>query len=70
MLDFNKFTNYSQEILSSASAVMNKYKNPEMQPAHILLAMYQDDGIIRDYFNELKLLNQGFADSVMKKISS
>src|SRR5574344_212032 len=70
MLDFNKFTNYSQEILATSSAIMNKYKNPEMQPPHILLAMYQDDGIIRDYFNELKLLNQDFANRLMKEISS
>jgi len=39
MVDFNKFTNYSQEILSSAGAIMNEYKNSELQPEHIMLAM-------------------------------
>ena len=39
MADFNKFTNYSQEILNSAGAVMNEYKNSELQPEHVMLAM-------------------------------
>jgi ATP-dependent Clp protease ATP-binding subunit ClpB len=65
MPNFEKFTNYSQEILSSAGAVMNEYKNTEMQPEHIMLAMIKDDGIIRDYLNELKLLNQGFVTKIV-----
>lgn len=70
MPDFNKFTNYSQEILNSAGAVMNEYKNSELQPEHILLAMIKDNGIIKDYLTELKLLNQGFINKVMSVIKS
>ena len=55
-MDFNKFTNYSQEILNSASAVMNEYRNSQLEPEHVMLAIIKDNGIIRDYLTELKLL--------------
>lgn len=70
MADFNKFTNYSQEILSSASALMNEYKNSELKPEHIMLAMIKDDGIIKDYLTELKLLNQNFINRVVSAVKS
>ena len=70
MLDFDKFTNYSQEILSSASALMNSYQNSQMEPEHIMLAMIKDDGIIKDYLSELKLLNQNFINKIVSKIES
>ncbi len=70
MLDFDKFTNYSQEIISSANALMGSYKNPQMEPEHIMLAMIKDNGIIKDYLTELKLLNQGFVNKIVSKIES
>ena len=70
MLDFDKFTNYSQEIISSANALMGSYKNPQMEPEHIMLAMIKDNGIIKDYLTELKLLNQGFINKIISKIES
>ena len=70
MVDFNKFTNYSQEILSASSALMNEYKNSELQPEHIMLAMIKDSGIIKDYLTELKLLNQGFINKVVGTVKS
>lgn len=69
-MDFEKFTNYSQEILNSAGAVMNEYKNSELQPEHIMLAMIKDNGIIKDYLTELKLLNQGFINKVVGVVKS
>ena len=70
MTDINRFTNYSQEILSSANALVNSYKNTEMKPEHIMLAMINDNGIIKDYLTELKLLNQSFIDKIMASIKS
>ena len=70
MVDFNKLTNYSREILSAASAVMNSHKNSELQPEHIMLAMIQDNGIIRDYLTELKLLNQNFVTKIASAVAS
>lgn len=70
MADFNKFTNYTQEILSSASAIMNEHKNSELQPEHIMLAMIKDNGISKDYLEELKLLNQNFINKIIGTIKS
>lgn len=68
-MDFNKFTNYSQEILASAQNIMSSYKNFEMQPEHVLMAMIKDvEGVAGDYFKELKLLNQDFIDKVVRAI--
>ena len=68
MADFNKFTNYSQEIIASASAIMSEHKNSELQPEHIMLAMIKDNGIIKDYLNELKLLNQAFINKIVSVV--
>ena len=70
MADFNKFTNYSQEVLNSAGACMNEYKNTELQPEHVMLAMIKDDGIIKDYLTELKLLNQSFINKIVGAVKS
>ena len=66
MINFDNLTNYSQEIISSASALMNAKHNTQIEPEHIMMAMIQDNGISRDYLNELKLLNQNFINSVTK----
>jgi len=69
MINFDKLTNYSQEIISSASALMNSKHNTQIEPEHIMLAMIQDNGISRDYLTELKLLNQNFINAVTKAVS-
>ncbi len=70
MVDINRFTNYSQELLSSANALVNSNKNTEMQPEHIMLAMIKDNGIVKDYLTELKLLTQSFIDRVVAAVKS
>ncbi len=70
MLDFDKFTNYSQEILSSASNLQVAHKNSQLEPEHILLAMVKDKGIIKDYLEELKLLNQNFINKVVEAVEN
>jgi len=70
MADFNKFTNYSQEIIASASAIMSEHKNSELQPEHIMLAMIKDNGIIKDYLTELKLLNQSFINKIVSVVNA
>lgn len=69
MNNFNKFTNYSQEILAAAQNISTSYKNFEMQPEHILMAMIKDvDGVSGDYLKELNVLNQDFIDKVVAAI--
>ena len=70
MLNLEKFTNLSNEIISSALNFAAQYKNSEVQPEHILLACVKDDGAARDYMEELKLLNQSFLNDLMSAIKS
>lgn len=69
MQNFNKFTNYSQEILASAQNIMSAHKNFELQPEHILMAMIKDvEGVSGDYLKELGVLKQDFIDKVARAI--
>lgn len=69
MANFNRFTNYSQEILASSQSIMSSYKNFEMQPEHVLMAMIKDvDGVSGDYLKELGVLKQEFINLVVKAI--
>ena len=70
MINFEKFTNYSQEIIFSANTKKDFYKNAEVQPEHIMLAMIEDKGICKDYLEELHLLNQHFINEVVAKIKT
>ncbi len=70
MLDFDKFTNYSQEIISSASNLMSSHKNSQLEPEHIMLAMIKDNGIIKDYLTELRLLNPNFINKIITRIEN
>lgn len=69
-MDFNKFTNYSQEILNSAGALMSEYKNSQLEPEHIMLAMIKDNGIIRDYLTELNLINENFVSKIVSAVKN
>ncbi|MDR1167735.1 MAG: ATP-dependent chaperone ClpB [Heliobacteriaceae bacterium] len=69
-MNFERFTNYSREILSAAAAQMNSRKNSELQPEHIMLAMVKDNGIIKDYLSELNLLNQNFINKIICAIGA
>ena len=68
MINFEKFTNYSQEIIFAANAKKDYYKNSEVQPEHIVMAMIEDKGIAKDYLEELKLLNQNFINQIVSRI--
>ena len=70
MINFEKFTNYSQEIIFAANAKKDFYKNTEVYPEHIIMAMIEDNGIAKDYLEELKLLNQHFINEIVAKINS
>ena len=70
MINFDKFTNYSQEIIYAANAKKDYYKNTEIQPEHIVLAMIEDRGIAKDYLEELKLLNQNFINGIVTNIKN
>ena len=69
MQNFEKFTNYSQEILAASQNITASFKNFEIQPEHILLAMIKDvKGISGDYLSALSLQKQEFIDLLISKI--
>ena len=70
MLNLEKFTNLSNEILASALNFSAQYKNPEVQPEHIVFACIKDDSLAKDYMQELKLLNQNFINEVVGAIKT
>ena len=70
MINFEKFTNYAQEIIFAANTKKDFYKNTEVQPEHIILAMLEDKGIAKDYLEELKLFNQHFINEIVAKIKT
>jgi ATP-dependent Clp protease ATP-binding subunit ClpB len=56
MVDFNKFTDYTKEIIYSAKEIMLENRNSQIEPIHLLLAMANDsEGISKDYFKSLKV---------------
>ena len=56
MIDFNRLTNQAQGIVYAAQQTVLKYKNPQIEPIHVLLAIIEDtEGISKDYVTELHL---------------
>ncbi|MBR3890215.1 ATP-dependent chaperone ClpB [bacterium] len=70
MIDFDKLTNYSRDILAASGNIMQKYNNAQIQPEHFMLAMLEDRGYISNYLKELDVLNEDFKNSVIKSIKT
>ncbi len=71
MIDFNKLTNQTQEIIFSAQQLMANFQNTQLEPAHIVMAMLEDkDGISKDYLKALKLDRPQFVDAVMSELNN
>ncbi len=71
MIDFNRLTDYTKEILYSAQQIMFRYKNSQLEPIHIMLAITEDnDGIAKDYCKELKIDNDNFKHQLVNEVSS
>ena len=71
MIDFNKLTNQSQEIVFAAQQLMSKFQNTQLEPAHIVMAMIEArEGISKDYMEVLKLDRPQFKDAVMSELNN
>ena len=71
MIDFNRLTDYAKEIIYSAQQVMFRYKNSQLEPIHIMLAIAEDnEGIAKDYCKELKIDNDNFKHQLVNEIST
>jgi len=56
MIDFNKFTQQTQNTVMIAQEIMSRYHNNQLDPEHILLAMLED--------------NKGFPNKVFGKLNA
>ena len=71
MIDFNRLTDYTKEIIYSSQQIMYRYKNSQLEPIHIMLAIAEDaEGIAKDYCSELKIDNDNFKHQLVNEISS
>ena len=71
MIDFNRLTDYTKEIIYSAQQVMFRYKNSQLEPVHIMLAIAEDnEGISKDYCKELKIDNDNFKHQIVNEIAT
>ena len=71
MIDFNRLTDYTKEIIYSAQQIMYRYKNSQLEPIHIMLAITEDnEGIAKDYCSELKIDNDNFKHQLVNEIAS
>ena len=71
MIDFNRLTDYTKEIMYSAQQSMYRYNNSQMEPEHLVLAMLEDEkGIANDYFREMRVNVDVLKKQVLERIST
>ena len=70
MIDFDKLTNYSRDILIASGNCMQRFNNAQIQPEHVLLAMIEDNGLISSYLRELGLQTDEFKNNVIDIIKT
>ena len=71
MIDFNRLTDYTKEIMYSAQQSMYRYNNSQMEPEHLVLAMLEDEkGISKDYFMEMRVNTDVLKKQVLERITT
>lgn len=70
MIDFNRLTDYTKEIIYSSQQIMTRYRNSQLEPVHIMLAIAEDtEGTAHDYCRELKIDNDNFKHKLVSAVS-
>ena len=70
MIDFNRLTDYTKEIIYSAQQLMYQNHNTQLEPLHILDAMREDtDGVAKDYLKALRLDGQNFKTELHSELA-
>lgn len=70
MIDFNRLTDYTQQIIFFAQQLMYKYHNTQMEPVHIMFAIVEEkEGIAKDFSEELKINTDNFKNRLVSEIS-
>ena len=67
MIDFNRLTDYTQQIIYASQQIMARYRNSQMTPEHIALAIVEDnEGVSKDFVQELGLDKGNFKHSLIE----
>ena len=70
MIDFNRLTDYTKEIVYAAQQLMFQNHNTQLDPLHILDAMSEDeDGVAKDYLKALRLDKSDFTTALHMELS-
>ena len=71
MIDFNRLTTYTQQIIYAAQQSMARFRNSQMTPEHIALAIVEEnEGIAQDYTQELRLNKGNFNVDLLSNIEA
>lgn len=69
MIDFNRLTDYTQQMMFFAQQLMHQYHNTQMEPVHIMLAIAEEkDGVAKEYVKELKIDTDAFKNRITSEI--
>ncbi|MDD3593281.1 MAG: ATP-dependent chaperone ClpB [Candidatus Gastranaerophilales bacterium] len=70
MIDFNKFTHQSQNLVLAAQDIKNRYQNSQLTPLHLLLAILEDNQSVGyDIFYDLKLDISGLINTTEAELA-
>lgn len=70
MIDFNRLTDYTKEIVYSAQQLMYQNHNTQLEPLHILDAMKEDtEGVAKDYLKALRLDGANFKTELQSELA-
>lgn len=71
MIDFNRLTDYTKEIIYSSQQIMYRYNNSMLEPLHIMLAITEDtEGISKDYCRELGISGDNFKHKIVNAVGN
>lgn len=71
MIDFNRLTDYTKQIIYAAQQLMAKYRNSQMTPEHLVLAILEDnEGVSLDFVKELRLDKGTFKSDIINNIEN
>lgn len=69
MIDFNRLTDYTQQMMFFAQQLMHQHHNTQMEPVHVMLAIAEEkDGIAKEYVKELKIDSDAFKNRIISEI--
>ena len=70
MIDFNRLTDYTKEIVYAAQQLMFQNHNTQLEPLHILDAISEDEnGVAKDYLKALRLDKSDFTTALHTELS-